>query len=137
MIALATATFVVPSTADAQRSAPLTWIGGDFAGEHTQRLALTVTARVAGRPCQLQLDTGVNDALLFSDARPSLDKPVKVQVEFLGISVSVTTSAEVVKNLRECSDGESVATRRDLPSQVMRAPSQCSTHAGHLSVAIP
>ena len=110
MIALATAAFVVPSIANAQGTAALTWIGGDFAGEHTQRAALMVTARVAGRPCMMQLDTGVSDSVLLSNAPPSLDKAVQVQVEFLGISVSVPTSAEILGKLHECQAGESVGT---------------------------
>lgn len=110
MIALAMAAFVVPSIANAQNTAALTWIGGDFAGEHTQRAALMVAARVAGRTCMMQLDTGVSDSAVFSGAPPSLDNPVQVQVEFLGISASVPTSAEVMRRLHECQVGESVGT---------------------------
>ncbi len=109
-IALAAVTLIVPSISDAQRSAPLTWIAGDFSGEYNQRVALAVTASVAGRPCQLQLDTGVNDAVRLPDGPPSLEQPVLVPVEFLGIAVSVPTTAEVAGKLHECRLGETVGT---------------------------
>ena len=107
---LATAAFILPSIADAQRSAPLTWIAGSYSGEYNQRVALAVTARVAGRACQLQLDTGANDAVIFSDGPASLDNPVLVPVEFLGISVPVPTSTEVAAKLHECRQGETIGT---------------------------
>ncbi len=107
---LVMAAFCLPLIADAERSAPLTWIGGDYSGEYNIRVALAVTARVAGRACQLQLDTGANDAVIFPGDPASLVKPVMVPVELLGISVSVPTSSEVAAKLRQCRQGETVGT---------------------------
>ena len=109
-IALVTAAFMVAPISHAQQSAPLTWIAGDFSGEHNSRVALAVTARVAGRPCLFQLDTGVNDAVRFYDGSPSVDKAVTLPVEFLGISVAVPTSVAVAGRLDKCQQGQLVGT---------------------------
>lgn len=107
---LTAAVLVYPSIAAAQSSAPIIWIAADYAGEFNQRAMLAVTARVAGRACRLQLDTGVNDAVLLSNAPASGDNSVLRPVEFLGISMVVPTSAEVAERLHECQQGEMVGT---------------------------
>ena len=101
---------VYPSIAAAQSSAPISWIAADYAGEFNQRAVLVVTARVAGRACRLQLDTGVNDAVLLLNAPASGDSSVPLPVEFLGISMVVPTSAKVAERLHECQHGEIVGT---------------------------
>lgn len=99
-----------PTGGLAGASAPLIWIVADHAGEPAQRVALAVIAQVAGRPCELQLDTGLDEAVRWHAPTTSQDNRVTVPVRFAGILADVQTPAEIAHALRECKPDEIVGS---------------------------
>lgn len=61
---------------------PLKWVVGSLDGQTQQRIALLVEASINGKPCDLQLDTGMNNAIRWhvDDGQPSTGEKVKVAV---------------------------------------------------------
>jgi len=111
VLAAAVMCFVTPDIVRAQATAPLIWVTGEPTSEgDNKRMALAVTAQVAGRPCRMQLDTGFNDAVRWQMPAADRDQLVSVKVEFAGISLSVGTSAAVARQLTRCEPGDSVGT---------------------------
>ena len=107
---LASVVLQLPNTAQAQATAPLVWLNGDGPRSHEDHLALAVTAKVAGRSCFMQLDTGFNSAVRWQETESEEDPQVVVNVEFLGLAIDVGTSAKVAGHLQHCAPGGSVGT---------------------------
>jgi hypothetical protein len=75
-----------------------------------QRVSLLVKARVEGRECKFQLDTGCDTAVVwhtYADAKRGMKD---VAVTFDGITHSASASAEVLEAVRQCQPRDVVGT---------------------------
>ena len=98
----------MPRPAHAQSA--IDWQLGDFAGQHGQRVALTVKALVDGHACTMQVDTGLDDAVAWHGDPAPARKPVDVAVEFAGVRVTVPTPADHARQLADCARGAVVGS---------------------------
>lgn len=105
---LASLVFLTP--AHAEQTTPLLWLNGDGPRSHDDHQALVVTASVAGRPCLMQLDTGLNSAVLWQETVRADEPQVTVDVEVLGLKISVGTSSRIAAHLQHCAPGGSVGS---------------------------
>lgn len=101
---------VLQAPAEAHRTAPLAWSNGDGPRSHDDHQALVVTANVAVRSCLMQLDTGLNSAVVWQEPDSLKEAQVMVDVEFLGLRRSVGTSQRVAGHLQHCAPGTSIGS---------------------------
>ncbi|MGN6529022.1 MAG: hypothetical protein ACTHL8_21730 [Burkholderiaceae bacterium] len=84
------------------------WVLGDYGDQPGQRLALVVRAQVAGRPCQLQIDTGLDEAVRWHGETSGRHRMVPIEVEFAGQTVNAPASPDVARQLANCPAGVTV-----------------------------
>lgn len=107
---LACLAFALPSVALGQPEVhPLQFVIGDFANERQVPVALLTNLRIDGRPCSVQIDTGVGRA--FTVHQPS-DGPAtsSIDVELGSLKVTYPTPESTKRRLAECRLGEPVAS---------------------------
>ncbi len=108
-IAIALA-LLAPMARPAHAQSAIDWQPGDFAGQHDQRVALTVEALVDGHACTLQVDTGLDDAVAWRGDPAPVHRAVDVAVEFAGVRVSAPASADRARQLADCAPGAIVGS---------------------------
>jgi hypothetical protein len=96
------------ASAPADNSLPADWVLGDYGDQPGQRIALVVHALVAGRPCQLQIDTGLDEAVRWRGETGGRRRMVPLEVEFAGQTVTAPASPDVARQLANCPAGVTV-----------------------------
>jgi len=89
---------LVPAALAAPNWVPITFYRGDFAHWHDQRLAMLAEVQVGELHCQMQIDTGLNDAVHWQ--APEQDSPEeKVPVQIAGASWQVAIAKTTLDRL--------------------------------------
>lgn len=88
------------AASSASEAVPFDWLHGEFAGQPAVRVALLLPAQLDGKPCALQLDTGMPDAVRWHAADgPAASVPRTMTVSFAGIARQVTVPDAVRTSL--------------------------------------
>ncbi len=92
----------ISNLAQAQGTAPLFWLAGSGPTGPQAHFVLTVSAKVQGRSCKMQLDTGLNEAVRWQEVNPGAEGMARVKVSIAGLSTSIATPRTIARHLRDC-----------------------------------
>lgn len=93
----------------AQSDATFTWAIGTFAAQVNVPVAMLVSARINGKPCDLQLDTGMAAPLAWHTS-PETTASVDVTVRLLGRTLRVPAAEAARQLISHCQAGVPVGS---------------------------
>lgn len=86
------------------------WAMGTFAGQQDVRVAMLVPVLIEGRPCHMQLDTGLPRAVAWHEYSGDNDATQAIKVSFAGHETLVEASRSVRDMVSKCQPGEPVGS---------------------------
>jgi hypothetical protein len=96
--------------AHAAEAAAIEWVTAELAGRPGQRIAMLVNAQIDGKPCAMQMDTGMDSAIAWHQYPSDPGETAEVTVAFVGVTRRVAATQATRRSVAACTSGSPVGS---------------------------